>query len=55
MLTTAPGPDIAPYHDRQIVILPPGAGVHWLVLSAPEDLILTPSPSGVLNVERAYP
>ncbi|MGO4408560.1 MULTISPECIES: SOS response-associated peptidase family protein [unclassified Brevundimonas] len=55
MLTTAPGPDIAPFHDRQIVVLPPGAGVHWLDLTAPEELILTPSPSGALNVERAYP
>lgn len=55
MLTTAPGPDIAPYHDRQIVILPPDAGMHWLDLSASESLILTPSASGALNVERVYP
>lgn len=30
MLTTAPGPDVAPYHDRQIVTLAPAAGVGWL-------------------------
>ena len=23
MLTTEPGPDVAPYHDRQVVVLPP--------------------------------
>jgi len=55
MLTTAPGPDVARYHDRQVVVLPPGAGVHWLDLSAPEDMILRPSPSGSLVVERVYP
>lgn len=55
MLTTEPGPDVAPYHDRQIVVLPPGAGIHWLDLSAPEALMLTPSAPGALNVERVYP
>ncbi|QTC88202.1 SOS response-associated peptidase family protein [Brevundimonas pondensis] len=55
MLTTAPGPDVAPYHDRQIVVLPPDAGIHWLDLSASESLILTPSALGALNVERIYP
>lgn len=46
MLTTEPGPDIAPYHDRQIVLLLPGAGVHSLNLSVPEDLILQACPAG---------
>lgn len=55
MLTTEPGPDVAHYHDRQIVVLPSRAGVHWLDLSGPEDLILRPSPLGSLFVERAYP
>ncbi|MGU3457402.1 SOS response-associated peptidase family protein [Brevundimonas sp. M1A4_2e] len=55
MLTTEPGPDVAHYHDRQIVVLPPGAGVHWLDLSAPEELILRPGPLGSLFVERVYP
>ena len=49
---TPSGADIAPYHDRQIVILPAGAGVHWLKLSAAEDLILQPSPAGALGVAR---
>lgn len=55
MLTTEPGPDVAPYHDRQIVVLPPGVGVHWLDLTAPEALILTPSAPGQLNVTRVWP
>jgi len=55
MLTTEPGPDIAPYHDRQIVLLPRGAGVHWLNLSAAEDLILRPSPAGTLRAEKVFP
>lgn len=55
MLTTEPGPDIAPYHDRQVVVLPAGAGVHWLDLSAPEALILTPSAPGQLKVTRVWP
>jgi len=55
MLTAPPGPDVAPYHDRQIVVLPAGAGVHWLNLSAAEDLILQPSRSGDLAARRVWP
>jgi len=55
MLTTEPGPDVAPYHDRQIVLLPPGAGVHWLDLSAAEDLMLQPCPAGSLTVQKVWP
>lgn len=55
MLTTEPGPDVAPYHDRQIVLLPPGAGVHWLDLSAAEDLILQPCSAGSLTVQKVWP
>lgn len=55
MLTTEPGPDVAPYHDRQIVVLPPEAGLHWLDLSAPEDLILTLSAPSQLTVTRVWP
>ena len=35
MLTMEPGPDIAPYHNRQIVILPRPLWQAWL--GAPED------------------
>jgi putative SOS response-associated peptidase YedK len=30
LLTMPPGPDIAPYHDRQIAILPPDLWARWL-------------------------
>jgi putative SOS response-associated peptidase YedK len=55
LLTTAPGEDIAPYHDRQIVVLPPGQGVDWLALSRPEAELLRPLPGGALQVERDFP
>jgi putative SOS response-associated peptidase YedK len=48
MLTTSPGPDIAPYHDRQIVVLPRAEGVAWLDLSTPEGEILRHLPGGSL-------
>lgn len=55
MLTTQPGPDVARHHNRQVVVLPPGAGLHWLDLSAPEDMILLPSAPGTLLADRVYP
>ena len=48
MLTTAPGPDIADYHDRQVVVLPPDAGLDWLTLARPERELLRPAPAGTL-------
>ena len=50
MLTTAPGPDIAPYHDRQVVTFAPEAGMDWLTLSRPEGELLRPAPAGTLAV-----
>lgn len=55
LLTTDPGPDIAPYHDRQIVLLPPGHALDWLDLSRPESEILRPAPAGTLAVEKVFP
>lgn len=49
MLTTAPGPDIADYHDRQVVTLAPEAGLDWLRLTRPERELLRPSPAGTLT------
>ena len=50
MLTTAPGPDVAPYHDRQVVTLGLEAGMDWLALSRPEGELLRSSPPGALTV-----
>jgi putative SOS response-associated peptidase YedK len=55
LLTTSPGDDVAPYHDRQIIVLPPERGVDWLVLSRSEAELLGPSPKGTLHVERDFP
>jgi putative SOS response-associated peptidase YedK len=50
MLTTAPGPDIAPYHDRQIAVLPTLDWASWLYLDKPEAELLRPLPQGTLTV-----
>ena len=49
MLTVDPGPDISPYHDRQIVVLPPDKGMPWLELSRPQSDILNALPRGSLE------
>ena len=51
MLTTSPGPDIAPYHDRQVVVLRPVDWSAWINLSKPESELLKPLPAGSLNEE----
>jgi putative SOS response-associated peptidase YedK len=51
MLTTEPGPDIVPYHDRQVVVLRPAEWPHWIQLSKPEAELLRPLPAGSLAVE----
>jgi putative SOS response-associated peptidase YedK len=50
LLTTPPGPDIAPYHDRQIVTFAPERGMDWLTLAKPEDELLRPLTAGGLTV-----
>jgi putative SOS response-associated peptidase YedK len=51
MLTTSPGPDVEPYHSRQIVVLPPKDWAAWIYLTKPEKELLRPLPEGSLNVE----
>jgi putative SOS response-associated peptidase YedK len=50
MLTTAPGPDVQPYHDRQICTLKPEQGIDWLRLSLPQNELLRTPPKGQLKV-----
>lgn len=52
MLTMPPGPDIAPYHDRQIVILDREKWADWLDLSVPAQSLIGPLPAGSLRVEQ---
>lgn len=53
LLTTAPGADVAPYHDRQPVVLAPDAWAAWLDPAADPADLLKPSPAGSLRVEEA--
>ena len=55
LLTTTPGPDILPYHDRQIVLLEPGQANAWLNLEQPETSLLKPADAGTLTVEKVFP
>lgn len=52
MLTMPPGPDIAPYHDRQIVILARDTWADWLDPSVPAASLIRPLPAGTLLVEQ---
>jgi putative SOS response-associated peptidase YedK len=52
LLTTEPGPDIAPYHDRQVVVLDRADWLPWLEPTRPERELLHPLPAGSLAVER---
>ncbi len=52
LLTAPPGPDVAPYHDRQIVVLAPGDWARWLDPAVPAREVLKPLPAGALEVEQ---
>jgi putative SOS response-associated peptidase YedK len=52
LLTTEPGPDVAPIHDRQMVILERADWQSWLDLSRPEIDLCRPLPAGGLSVEQ---
>ncbi len=52
MLTTIPGADIEPIHDRQIVILRPEQFGTWLSFERGAGDLLQPLPAGSLSVER---
>ncbi|NMG41186.1 SOS response-associated peptidase [Chelativorans sp. ZYF759] len=51
MLTTEPGPDVAPYHNRQVVVLRPQDWAAWIWLTRPEAELLRPLDAGSLAVE----
>ena len=52
LLTTAPGPDVAPIHDRQMVVLERADWLDWLELTRPEAELLRPLAEGGLTVEQ---
>jgi putative SOS response-associated peptidase YedK len=52
LLTTEPGPDIAPVHDRQMVVLHRADWARWLDPEADPADLLKPLPAGALKVEQ---
>jgi putative SOS response-associated peptidase YedK len=53
LLTVDSGPDLKPYHPRQVVPLHPDRWAAWIDGSAAEGDLLKPSPAGDLLVEPA--
>lgn len=51
MLTTAPGPDMASYHNRQVAVLDKGQWRDWLDSGVPAGNLIGPLPAGSLKVE----
>lgn len=52
MLTAEPGPDVAPYHNRQVVVLGPQDWARWLDPDVPAADVLGPAPAGTLAVTQ---
>ncbi|HEY0131586.1 MAG TPA: SOS response-associated peptidase [Allosphingosinicella sp.] len=52
MLTTEPGPDVAPYHHRQVAVLAHESWSAWLDGSGSALELLGPCPAGMLEVAR---
>jgi putative SOS response-associated peptidase YedK len=52
MLTTEPGADVAPYHNRQIAVLDRSEWAHWLDPSHSAKEVLKPLPADSLEVEQ---
>jgi putative SOS response-associated peptidase YedK len=53
MLTTEPGPDVAPYHHRQVAVLGHENWGAWLDGSGSARDLLGPCPAGLLEVAKA--
>jgi putative SOS response-associated peptidase YedK len=53
MLTTEPGPDVAPYHQRQVAVLAPDSWRAWLDHSGPAADLIGPLPAGTLSAAAA--
>jgi putative SOS response-associated peptidase YedK len=51
MLTADAGPDVEPYHNRQVVVLRPDDWASWIYLTKPETELLRPLPAGSLDIE----
>lgn len=52
MLTCPPAPDVAPYHDRSVVVLPPSDWAQWLDPATPSGALTRPLPAGSFAVAQ---
>jgi len=52
ILTTEAGADVAPIHNRQVVVLDRADWLAWLDLTRPEGELLRPLPAGRLIAEQ---
>jgi putative SOS response-associated peptidase YedK len=52
MLTTEPGADVAPFHNRQVAVVRRTDWARWLDPLAPAAELLRPLPAGSLEVEQ---
>jgi putative SOS response-associated peptidase YedK len=52
ILTTDPGPDVAPIHNRQMFVLSHADWLAWLDLTRPQAELLLQLPAGTLTVEQ---
>ncbi len=50
--TTEPGPDVAPIHDRQMVVLEQADWFAWLDRLRPQAELLRALPAGTLAIEQ---
>lgn len=53
MLTTEPGPDVSPYHSRQVAVLAPADWAAWLDHRGSTADLVRPLPAGTLTVVPA--
>jgi putative SOS response-associated peptidase YedK len=52
VLTTTANAEVAPYSDRQMVIIRREDRMAWLDLTVPEEELLRPLPAGSFRVQR---
>ena len=53
LLTCAPGDDVRPYHDRQVIVLDRAHWAEWLDPAGDPAPLLQPGPPGALQVEAS--
>lgn len=52
MLTADPGPDVVPYHSRQIVLLRADAWLDWIMGVVPAAALIAPPLAGTLTAQQ---